>query len=76
MLGTGLVRLRWVGHQLRAECEIVVSGDITALKAHEIAVNAEHDLLHALPRLSAVVVHADPQPRQGTDPHAVLAPHR
>jgi cation diffusion facilitator family transporter len=76
VLGTGLVRLRWVGHQLRAECEIVVSGDITALKAHEIAVNAEHDLLHALPRLSAVVVHADPQPRQGTDPHAVLAPHR
>jgi divalent metal cation (Fe/Co/Zn/Cd) transporter len=44
--------------------------------AHEIAVNAEHELLHALPRLSAVVVHADPQPRQGTDPHAVLAPHR
>jgi cation diffusion facilitator family transporter len=76
VLGTGLVRLRWVGHQLRAECEIVVSGVITALEAHEIAVNAEHDLLHALPRLSAVVVHADPQPRQGTDPHAVLTPHR
>jgi cation diffusion facilitator family transporter len=76
VLGTGLVRLRWVGHQLRAECAIVVSGDITALEAHEIAVNAEHDLLHALPRLSAVVVHADPKPRQGTDPHAVLAPHR
>ena len=76
VLGTGLVRLRWVGHQLRAECEIVVSGGITAFEAHEIAVNAEHDLLHALPRLSAVVVHADPQPRRGTDPHAVLAPHR
>jgi divalent metal cation (Fe/Co/Zn/Cd) transporter len=76
VLGTGLVRLRWVGHQLRAECEIVVSGDITALEAHEIAVNAEHDLLHALPRLSAAVVHTDPQPRHGTDPHAVLAPHR
>lgn len=75
VLGTGLVRLRWVGHQLRAECEIVVSGDITAIAAHEIAVNAEHGLLHALPRLSAVVVHADPQPRHGTDPHAVLAPH-
>src|SRR5690242_1308099 len=76
VLGTGLVRLRWVGHQLRAECAIVVSGDITALEAHEIAVNAEHGLLHALPRLSAVVVHTDPQPRHGTDPHAVLAPHR
>jgi cation diffusion facilitator family transporter len=76
VLDTGLVRLRWVGHQLHAECEIIVSGDITAIEAHEIAVNAEHDLLHALPRLSAAVVHTDPQPRHGTDPHAVLAPHR
>jgi cation diffusion facilitator family transporter len=76
VLGVGLVRLRWVGHQLWAECEIAVSGDITAIEAHEIAVNAEHDLLHALPRLSAALVHTDPQPRQGTDLHAVLAPHR
>ena len=76
VLGVGRIRLRWVGHQLWAECEIVVSGDITAIEAHEIAVNAEHDLLHALPRLSAALVHTDPQPRQGTDPHAVLASHR
>jgi cation diffusion facilitator family transporter len=76
VLGVGLVRLRWVGHQLWAECEIIVSGDITAIAAHEVAVNAEHNLLHALPRLSAALVHADPQIRQGTDPHAVLATHR
>lgn len=76
VLGVGLVRLRWIGHRLRAECEIAVSGDITAVEAHEIAVSAEHDLLHALPRLSAALVHADPQCRQGTDPHALLAPHR
>jgi cation diffusion facilitator family transporter len=76
VLDVGLVRLRWVGHQLRAECEIAVSGDITAIAAHEIAVNAEHDLRHALPRLSAALVHADPQPRHGGDPHAVLASHQ
>ena len=76
VLGVGLVRLRWVGHQLWAECEIAVSGDATAIEAHEVAVNAEHDLLHALPRLSAALVHADPQPRQGTDLHAILVPHR
>jgi divalent metal cation (Fe/Co/Zn/Cd) transporter len=76
VLGVGLVRLRWVGHQLWAECEISVSGDITAIAAHEIAVSAEHALLHALPRLSAALVHTDPQSRQGTDPHAVLAAHR
>ena len=76
VLDVGLVRLRWVGHQLWAECEIAVSGDITAVEAHEAAVNAEHDLRHALPRLSAALVHADPRPLQGTDPHAVLAAHR
>jgi len=76
ILDVGLIRLRWLGHQLRAECEIVVSGDITAFEAHKIAVNAEHDLLHALPRLSAALVHADPRPRHGTDPHALLLPHR
>jgi len=76
VLDVGLVRLRWVGHQLRAECEIAVSGDISALEAHQISVNAEHNLLHALPRLSAALVHADPQPRPGADPHTVLTSHR
>ena len=76
VLGVGTVRLRWVGHQLWAECEIAVSGDITAVQAHGIAVEAEHQLLHALPRLSAALVHTDPRAREGIDPHAVLAPHR
>jgi hypothetical protein len=40
------------------------------------AVIAEHSLLHALPRLSAALVHVDPQPRSGTDDHALLASHR
>jgi len=37
---------------------------------------AEHGLLHALPRLSAALVHADPQAQEGTDHHAALASHR
>jgi len=76
VLGAGQVRLRWIGHQLRAECEIKVSGDASAVEAHQAAVAAEHALLHAMPRLSAALVHADPEPREGSDPHAVLAPHR
>jgi divalent metal cation (Fe/Co/Zn/Cd) transporter len=76
VLDTGQVRLRWVGHQLRAECEIIVSGSATAIEAHSVAVNAEHDLLHALPRLAAALVHADPRLDAGADPHKVLAAHR
>lgn len=76
VLGTGQVRLRWIGHQLRAECEVIVDPDATAVTAHQVAVAAEHRLLHALPRLTAALVHADPQPRGGTDHHAGLASHR
>lgn len=76
VLGVGHVRLRWVGHQLRAECEIIVGADASAVEAHQAAVAAEHALLHALPRLSAALVHADPQPTRDADPHAILAGHR
>ena len=76
VLGVGLVRLRWAGHRLLAECEITVSGGATAIEAHQVTVSAEHALLHALPRLSAATVHADPQAAPGTDPHAILAKHR
>jgi cation diffusion facilitator family transporter len=75
VLAVGQVRLRWIGHQIRAECEVVVDPGITAVQAHLITVSAEHDLLHAIPRLSAALVHADPQSR-GTDPHHLLAGHR
>jgi cation diffusion facilitator family transporter len=75
VLGVGQVRLRWIGHQIRAECEIVVHPDISAAQAHEVTVSAEHALLHAIPRLSAGLVHADPA-AAGADPHGVLADHR
>ena len=75
VLGTGQVRLRWVGHQLRAECEVVVAAGLTAAAAHQVTVNAEHDLLHAIPRLAGALVHADPDSFP-TDPHLVLADHR
>ena len=77
--GVGTVRLRWVGHHLRAECEISVPAGLTVAQGHDIAVDAEHRLMHAIPRLNAATVHADPQAEAGgghTDPHAVLAPHR
>jgi cation diffusion facilitator family transporter len=73
----GEVRLRWIGHQLRAECEIVVPSDASAVQAHAVAVMAEHELLHALPRLNAALVHADPEPGAlGEDFHALLASHQ
>ncbi|MDR6979508.1 cation diffusion facilitator family transporter [Streptomyces sp. 3330] len=72
----GELRLRWIGHRLRAEVAVVVDGEATVREAHTIAVAAEHALLHAVPRLTAALVHADPAPVPGEDdPHLALAHH-
>jgi cation diffusion facilitator family transporter len=76
VLQVGQVRLRWIGHRLRAECEVIVDAASTAVQAHRVAVEAEHALIHAIPRLTAALVHADPQPHDGVDHHAILAGHR
>ena len=75
VLDVGQVRLRWIGHRLRAECDIFVDPTSSAVQAHDVAVRAEHALIHTVPRLSAAIVHADPYPADGTDHHAVLAGH-
>ncbi|AJE39593.1 cation diffusion facilitator family transporter [Streptomyces nodosus] len=74
--GVGELRLRWIGHRLRAEVAVVVDGEVSVRRAHDIAVEAEHALLHAVPGLTAALVHADPAPAPGaTDPHLALAHH-
>jgi cation diffusion facilitator family transporter len=75
VLDVGAVHLRWIGHALRAECTIVVPADLTVTAAHAIAVDAEHRLIHALPRLDSALVHADPQEEAGVDHHAPLRHH-
>ncbi|MFE0376675.1 cation diffusion facilitator family transporter [Streptomyces inhibens] len=72
--GVGQVRMRWIGHTLRAEADIVVDSELTVVQAHALAVAAEHALIHAVPRLTAATVHTD-HTSIGTDPHAVLAHH-
>ncbi|MDL4814451.1 cation diffusion facilitator family transporter [Actinomadura opuntiae] len=72
----GGVRLRWVGHTLRAETDIVLDPDLSLVQAHAVAVEAEHRLIHGLSRLRAATVHADPDSTGGTDHHAPLHDHR
>ncbi|WP_189930853.1 cation diffusion facilitator family transporter [Streptomyces sulfonofaciens] len=71
----GQVRMRWIGHTLRAEADIVVDAYLTVRAAHRVAVAAEHALIHAVPRLTAATVHTD-HTSTGPDPHAPLSHHR
>lgn len=68
----GDVRLRWIGHRLRAELEIVVDETLTVVAAHRVAEATEHRLLHDVPRLHAALVHADPDGY----PHDLTGHHR
>jgi cation diffusion facilitator family transporter len=54
------VRMRWVGHQLEADAELDIDPSLNLDDAHEVAHGAEHELVHAIPKLGSVVVHAYP----------------
>jgi len=68
------VRLRWIGHRLRAEAGVVVESSLDIVAAHAIATDVHHRLLHAIPKLVGATVHVSPSD-EGGDPHRVLAHH-
>lgn len=54
------LRIRWIGHTLRAEADVTVAADLTITQAHDIAHHAEAHLLHYVRRLAAATIHASP----------------
>ncbi|MFJ1794893.1 cation diffusion facilitator family transporter [Kitasatospora griseola] len=62
--GVGAVRMRWIGHALRAEAEVVVDRTLTVVAGHQVAVAAERALVRAVPRLLAATVHIDHAPAE------------
>lgn len=54
------VRMRWIGHELHADADLVIAPNTPLEDAHRIAHSAEHRLTHAVPRLTEAVVHAYP----------------
>ena len=75
VLDIGEVRVRWIGHALRAECEVIVATDLSVVEAHRIAEEAQHQLLHGIPRLTAALVHADPFAHDDADHHELSGHH-
>ena len=69
------VRIRWIGHQLRAEARVVSAGDLSLSEAHGIAEEGHHRLLHQVPCLAEAILHTDPLDQTGHDPHAEVAHH-
>ncbi|HVA09077.1 MAG TPA: cation diffusion facilitator family transporter [Acidimicrobiales bacterium] len=54
------LRIRWIGHTLRAEVDATVDPALSVTQAHNIAHHAETHLLDRVRRLTAANVHVSP----------------
>ena len=60
VLAVRSVRMRWLGHRLRAEVDLDIDPNSSLRDAHELAHDAEQHLIAALPKVDAATVHAYP----------------
>jgi len=54
------LRIRWIGHTLRAEVDATVDSTLTLTAAHDLAHHAERHLLGEVRRLTAANIHTSP----------------
>jgi len=54
------LRIRWIGHTLRAEVDATVDPALSVTEAHDIAHHAEAQLLDQVRRLTAATIHTSP----------------
>jgi cation diffusion facilitator family transporter len=54
------LRIRWIGHTLRAEVDITAEPTLSITQAHDLAHHAEAHLLANVHRLTAATVHVSP----------------
>jgi divalent metal cation (Fe/Co/Zn/Cd) transporter len=69
MMSVGQLRLRWIGHQLHGEGDLVVPAGLSLVRAHEVAVAAEQHLRAVIPRVTRATLHPDPAPLAGRSHH-------
>lgn len=55
------LRIRWIGHSLRAEADITVDPNLTVVQGHDLAHHVEQHLIAYVGRLSAATVHVSPR---------------
>lgn len=73
--GVEEVHLRWIGHNLRAEADVLSDSGLSLVESHLISEEAHHRLLHQIPRLSEAVIHTSPKFKSGDSAHQRIAHH-
>lgn len=69
VIEVGEVRARWLGHQVRAEINVVVPADTSVEAGHEIAVAVRARLIARVEFLEEALVHVDPPSAPGESHH-------
>ena len=69
------VRLRWLGHSLRAEARITVDTATSLVEAHHLSHHVEHDLVHGVRRLTSATIHPEPLPTDSAAAHDLVSHH-
>jgi cation diffusion facilitator family transporter len=70
------LRMRWVGHCLHVEGQLVVDPDLTVQEVDAIIDAVGHDLYHAIPNLAEVTLATVPRQPDGTRPDRQMAHHQ
>ena len=66
------LRIRWIGHSLRAEVDATVAPTLSLTDAHDLAHHAEAHLLGQVRRLTAATVHTSPAGAHTDQPPQLL----
>jgi len=66
------VRVRWLGHRLRAEVNVTVSPELSVAEGHQVAKEVQHQLLHHLSYLEQATIHIDPSDSSGEEYHHIF----
>ena len=70
----GLIRVRWIGHELHADVDLVLPDQFTLHQAHDVCVAAELALIAGISRLTSAVIHPDPHRTPGRSHHKGATP--
>ncbi len=73
--GINNLRVRWLGHKLHIELNLVVNDHATLQEGHRLSQEMEHALRHAFSAVESVMIHVDPDGHHGDDPHMITAHH-
>ncbi len=70
------VRARWIGHTLFVEVVVTMNETLSLRESHAIVEEIRHTLFHAQPRLTEMIVQADPPEQESSNKvHRVAAHH-